>query len=147
MQKVGCCCHSYLLNWLIFSPKLTKLIFCIAGEVERLLRDYKQNQDFIRNLGNRFYQIIYPIQIRQRERYGVSTREVSGSYGKVRSSFKWQCKSMLGWSNLNSNGLFEAKQAMNCCVASKHKRIPLLDDCPRLSAKKRHLKRGVANTT
>ena len=52
-------------------------------EVERLLRDYQQNQDFIRNLGNRFYQIIYPIQVRQRERFGVSTREIENSYGKV----------------------------------------------------------------
>ena len=55
----------------------------IAEEVERLLKDYKQNQDFIRNLGSRFYQIIYPIQVRQRERFGVSTREIEGSYGKV----------------------------------------------------------------
>ena len=57
--------------------------FQLIGEVERLLKDYQQNQDFIRNLGNRFYQIIYPIQVRQRERFGVSTREIQGSYGKV----------------------------------------------------------------
>ena len=57
--------------------------FLFADEVERLLRDYKQNQDFIRNLGNRFYQIIYPIQVRQREKFGVSTREIEGAYGKV----------------------------------------------------------------
>ena len=57
--------------------------FQLLGEVERLLKDYQQNQDFIRNLGNRFYQIIYPIQVRQRERFGVSTREIQGSYGKV----------------------------------------------------------------
>ena len=59
------------------------VFFLFLDEVERLLRDYKQNQDFIRNLGNRFYQIIYPIQVRQREKFGVSTREIEGSYGKV----------------------------------------------------------------
>ena len=62
---------------------LTSSPIFIAEEVERLLKDYKQNQDFIRNLGSRFYQIIYPIQVRQRERFGVSTREIEGSYGKV----------------------------------------------------------------
>ena len=34
-------------------------------EVERLLRDYKQNQELLRRLGNRYYQVVYPIQVRQ----------------------------------------------------------------------------------
>ncbi len=50
--------------------------FCL-GEVERLMRDYKQNQDLVRNLGSRYYQVIYPIQVRHREMVGVSTREAS----------------------------------------------------------------------
>ena len=70
-------------SFLSFGILLHHFSFCFADEVERLLRDYKQNQDFIRNLGNRFYQIIYPIQVRQREKFGVSTREIEGSYGKV----------------------------------------------------------------
>ena len=48
---------------------------CFTGEVERLLRDYKQNQDLVRNLGSRYYQVVYPIQVRHREMTGVSTRE------------------------------------------------------------------------
>lgn len=31
------------------------------GEVERLLKDYMQNQELVMNLGNRYYQVIYPI--------------------------------------------------------------------------------------
>merc|ERR1719410_271054 len=45
-------------------------------EVERLLRDYKQNQELLRRLGNRYYQVVYPIQVRHREKMGVSTREI-----------------------------------------------------------------------
>ena len=76
-------CPFFVENWCQPNNRFK----CLTDEVERLLRDYKQNQDFIRNLGNRFYQIIYPIQVRQRERFGVSTREIEGSYGKVRSYF------------------------------------------------------------
>ena len=35
-----------------------------TDEVERLLRDYKQNQELLRRLGNRYYQVVYPIQVR-----------------------------------------------------------------------------------
>jgi len=45
-------------------------------EVERLLRDYKQNQELLRRLGNRYYQVVYPIQVRHREKMGISTREI-----------------------------------------------------------------------
>ena len=67
--------------FVLFWSQIHHFSFVLTGEVERLLKDYQQNQDFIRNLGNRFYQIIYPIQVRQRERFGVSTREIA--YGKV----------------------------------------------------------------
>ena len=40
------------------------LIHSVADEVERLLRDYKQNQELLRRLGNRYYQVVYPIQVR-----------------------------------------------------------------------------------
>ena len=63
-------------------------IHCIAGEVERLLRDYKQNQELVRNLGPRYYQVVYPIQTR-RPGGGVSTRELDsgGSPGGVMGAF------------------------------------------------------------
>jgi hypothetical protein len=52
----------------------------ISGEVERLLRDYPQNQELVRNLGSRYYQVVYPTQVRQREKFGVSTREIDKKY-------------------------------------------------------------------
>ncbi len=43
---------------------------------------YKQNQELVRNLGPRYYQVVYPIQIRHKGISGVSTRELdSGGYG------------------------------------------------------------------
>jgi len=54
-------------------------------EVERLLREHKQNQDLVRRLGNRYYQVVYPIQVRHREKISLSTREIdryaAGSQG------------------------------------------------------------------
>ncbi|XP_064210798.1 disintegrin and metalloproteinase domain-containing protein 11 isoform X3 [Tribolium castaneum] len=53
-----------------------------AGEVERLLREYTQNQEMVRNIGSHYYQIIYPVQLRQHKKMGISTREIGSS--KVR---------------------------------------------------------------
>ena len=35
----------------------------VADEVERLLREYKQNQELLRRVGSRYYQVVYPIQV------------------------------------------------------------------------------------
>ena len=51
-------------------------MFAVTGEVERLLREYRQNQDMVRGIGTHFYQIIYPVQLRHHEKMGISTREV-----------------------------------------------------------------------
>lgn len=48
-----------------------------TGEVERLLREYRQNQELVRNIGAHYYQIIYPVQLRHHEKMGISTREVN----------------------------------------------------------------------
>ncbi|XP_026673675.1 disintegrin and metalloproteinase domain-containing protein 12 isoform X5 [Ceratina calcarata] len=50
-----------------------------VGEVERLLREYRQNEELVKNIGTNFYQIIYPVQLRHHEKLGISTREVSVS--------------------------------------------------------------------
>ncbi|XP_020805687.1 uncharacterized protein LOC110182065 isoform X2 [Drosophila serrata] len=46
-------------------------------EVERLLKEYRQNQELVRRIGGHYYQIIYPVQLRHHEKMGISTREVS----------------------------------------------------------------------
>ena len=54
----------------------------LLGEVERLLKDYLQNQELVMNLGNRYYQVIYPIQMGRRE---LDTRDRRNQgYGKVK---------------------------------------------------------------
>ncbi|KAL1138176.1 hypothetical protein AAG570_009868 [Ranatra chinensis] len=54
-----------------------------AGEVERLLREYRQNQELVRNIGAHYYQIIYPVQLRHHEKMGISTREVGAPKIKI----------------------------------------------------------------
>ncbi|KAJ6636964.1 hypothetical protein Bhyg_09690 [Pseudolycoriella hygida] len=49
------------------------------GEVERLLKEYRQNQELVRRIGKHYYQIIYPVQLRHHEKMGISTREVGAS--------------------------------------------------------------------
>jgi len=56
--------------------------------VERLLKEYRQNQELVRRIGGHYYQIIYPVQLRHHEKMGISTREVS--LPKVRDCFKAQ---------------------------------------------------------
>ena len=58
------------------------ICFLNKGEVERLLKEYRQNQELVRKIGGHYYQIIYPVQLRHHEKMGISTREVGGS--KVR---------------------------------------------------------------
>ncbi|XP_033178317.1 disintegrin and metalloproteinase domain-containing protein 11 isoform X10 [Bombus impatiens] len=48
-----------------------------VGEAERLLQEYRQNQELVQNIGGHYYQIIYPVQLRHHEKMGISTREVS----------------------------------------------------------------------
>lgn len=60
------------------------LVSSSPGEVERLLREYRQNQELVRKIGGVSYQIIYPVQMRHHEKMGISTREIGGS--KVRYS-------------------------------------------------------------
>lgn len=52
-------------------------LFVLSGEVERLLKEYRQNQELVRRIGGHYYQIIYPVQLRHHEKMGISTREVN----------------------------------------------------------------------
>lgn len=60
--------------------------FFPLGEVERLLKEYRQNQELVRRIGKHYYQIIYPVQLRHHEKMGISTREVGAS--KVRNRLR-----------------------------------------------------------
>uniref|UniRef100_A0A8D8SE29 Disintegrin and metalloproteinase domain-containing protein 11 n=1 Tax=Cacopsylla melanoneura TaxID=428564 RepID=A0A8D8SE29_9HEMI len=51
-----------------------------VGEFERLLHEYRQNQLLIQNIASHFYQIIYPVQLKNHEKMGISTREVASKY-------------------------------------------------------------------
>ncbi|XP_046802620.1 uncharacterized protein LOC111677536 isoform X5 [Lucilia cuprina] len=59
-----------------------------VGEVERLLKEYRQNQELVRRIGGHYYQIIYPVQLRHHEKMGISTREVSAP--KVRNRLRYK---------------------------------------------------------
>lgn len=73
---------------IILFSLLMQSFFFVSGEVERLLREYTQNQEMVRNIGAHYYQIIYPVQLRQHKKMGISTREIGGppKVRKVRSS-------------------------------------------------------------
>lgn len=64
------------------------LLLIFAGEVERLLKEYRQNQELVRRIGGHYYQIIYPVQLRHHEKMGISTREVSPP--KVRNRLRYK---------------------------------------------------------
>ncbi|KYB25295.1 hypothetical protein TcasGA2_TC034399 [Tribolium castaneum] len=64
------------------TSNIVVIIKFALGEVERLLREYTQNQEMVRNIGSHYYQIIYPVQLRQHKKMGISTREIGSS--KVR---------------------------------------------------------------
>lgn len=61
--------------------------------MERLLREYTQNQDLVRNIGSHYYQIIYPVQLRQHKKMGISTREIGSSKVRTKRSSVCHCTS------------------------------------------------------
>lgn len=73
LDFIGCFYDFFFIYILLLS---LFLFARVAGEVERLLRDYRQNQELVRNIGANYYQIIYPVQIRHHDKMGISTREV-----------------------------------------------------------------------
>jgi hypothetical protein len=47
--------------------------------VDKLLKEHKENQELVRNMGNSHYQIVYPVQLRHHEKMGISTREIGAT--------------------------------------------------------------------
>lgn len=81
-----------ILGWIFLLSAITKIyvlilfFFKFPGEVERLLKEYRQNQELVRRIGSHYYQIIYPVQLRHHEKMGISTREVNAP--KVRNRIR-----------------------------------------------------------
>lgn len=55
-----------------------------AGDVEKLLKEHKENQDLVRSMGIANYQIVYPVQLRHQEKMGISTREIGATKVNIR---------------------------------------------------------------
>ena len=50
-----------------------------SGDVEKLLKEHRENQDLVRSIGGSHYQIVFPVQLRHREKMGISTREIGAT--------------------------------------------------------------------
>ena len=53
--------------------------FIISGDVETLMKEHRENQDLVRSIGASQYQIVFPVQLRHREKMGISTREIGAT--------------------------------------------------------------------
>lgn len=47
--------------------------------MEKLLKEHRENQDLVRSIGGSHYQIVFPVQLRHREKMGISTREIGAA--------------------------------------------------------------------
>ena len=79
-------CQRHILTTNLDTNRIHFFSHSFSGEVERLLKEYRQNQELVRKIGSHYYQIIYPVQLRHHEKMGISTREVSPA--KVRNRLR-----------------------------------------------------------
>lgn len=104
-------CYAWVLIMSSFS-------FCLAGEVERLLKEYRQNQELVRRIGGHYYQIIYPVQLRHHEKMGISTREVSPP--KVRKDLHKRNTRKIETDTMVCSLLFSLIRAIVCPIVHTH---------------------------